>query len=49
MVFSKVMIVKLNESVNCFFHRAQLNKSHFAIFPEVQQKPLLILTRFSLH
>lgn len=47
-ILSKVMIVKLNESVNCFFHRAQLDKSRSAIIPEVQYKPLLILTKFSL-
>jgi hypothetical protein len=33
-IFSKIMIMKLNEGLDCFFHRSQLNECHFAIFPE---------------
>lgn len=32
MIFTKVMIMKLNKSLDCFLHRAQLDESHFAIF-----------------
>lgn len=33
-IFSKVMVMKLNEGLDCFFHGSQLNECHFAIFPE---------------
>lgn len=31
-VFSKVMIVKLNKRLDCFLHRTHLNQSHLAVF-----------------
>ena len=38
MIFSKVMVMKLNEGLDCFFHRSQLNECHFAIFPKVAEE-----------
>lgn len=32
MIFSKIMIMKLSEGLDCFFQSAQLDKSHFAVF-----------------
>lgn len=34
MVLSQVVIVKFDQRLNCFLHRAQLDESHFTIFPE---------------
>ena len=38
MIFSKVMVMKLDEGLDCFFHRSQLNECHFAIFPKVAEE-----------
>lgn len=38
MVLSKVMIMKLNKSLDCFFHRAQLDESHFAVFSKSEKE-----------
>lgn len=34
MVFSQVVIVKFYQRLDCFIHRAQLDESHFSVFPE---------------
>lgn len=34
MVLSQVMIVKLDQRLDRFLHRAQLDESHFTVFPE---------------
>lgn len=34
MVFSQVVIVKFDQRLDCFVHRAQLDESHFSVFPE---------------
>lgn len=38
MVFSKIVIMKLNKSLNCFLHWTQLDESHFAVFSESKKK-----------
>lgn len=39
-ILSKIVIVKLNKGLDCFFHRPQLNECHLTILPIMTRKKI---------